>query len=154
MKLSRLLPEDYPVLKPYFSRQKYQICYYSLSSAIAWSNQEYHPYKTVIDDAVVIGCEFTHHKENRHLLLPISPTKEFTPEALQKLASELGFENFWFVPEAYIQTYGRERIDSIFRITKLKGYSDYIYLTRDLMNLRGNKYSKKRNLIHQFERNC
>ena len=154
MKLSRLLPEDYPILKPYFSRPKYRLCSYSLSSAIAWSNQEYQPYKMVTDDAVVIGCEFTKNKENRHLMLPISPAKEFTPEALQELASDLGFTNFWFVPEEYIRTYGEERVASIFQITEQKGYSDYIYLTRDLMNLKGNKYSKKRNLIHQFERNC
>ena len=153
MKLSRLLPEDYPILKPYFSKQKYRLCYYSLSSAIAWSNQEYQPYKTVTNDAVVIGCEFTKNKENRHLLLPISPTKEFPPEALKGLASDLGFTNIWFVPKEYIQTYGEERIASLFQITKQKGYSDYIYLTRDLINLKGNKYSKKRNLIHQFERN-
>lgn len=153
MKLSRLLPEDYPILKPYFSRPKYRLCSYSLSSAIAWSNHEYQPFKMVTDDAVVIGCEFTKNKENRHLMLPISPAKEFTPEALQELASDLGFTNFWFVPEEYIRTYGEERVASIFQITEQKGYSDYIYLTRDLMNLKGNKYSKKRNLIHQFERN-
>ena len=154
MKLSRLLPEDYPILKPYFSSQKYRLCSYSLSSAIAWSDQEYQPYKMVTEDAVIIGCEFASDKKNRHLLLPISPSKEFTPEALQELAIDLGFKNFWFVPEEYIQTYGKKRVASVFQITQQREYSDYVYLTRDLMNLKGNKYSKKRNLIHQFERNC
>lgn len=154
MKLSRLIPEDYSILKPYFRSQKYPLCSYSLSSAIAWSNQEYRPYKAVTDDAVIIGCEFTMNKENRHLLLPISPAKEFTPEALKELASDLGFTNFWFVPEEYIRTYGKKRVASIFQITEQKGFSDYIYLTHDLMNLKGNKYSKKRNLVHQFERSC
>ena len=153
MTLSRLIPEDYPSLKPYFEGQKYRLCFYSLSSAIAWSNQQYQPYKSVIDDAVVIGCEFSTEKENRHLLLPVSPAKEFTPEELRDLALDLGFSRFWFVPEEYILTYGRERIASIFQITEQKGYSDYIYHTHDLMLLKGNKYSKKRNLIHQFERN-
>jgi len=152
MKMKQLKISDYPDLKRFFKRSKYRLCEYSLPLIIVWSNDEYQPYGTIDGDALIAGAEFTTCKENRHLLLPISPSREYTPEELRDLAIDLGFQDFWCVPEDYIETYGKRQIKTYFTVTRQKGYDDYIYLTEDLINLTGNKYSKKRNLIHQFEK--
>ena len=51
-----------------------------------------------------------------------------------------------------MDTYNQSRVNAFFRITQQNEYEDYIYLTEDLSQLKGNKYSKKRNLINQFHR--
>jgi hypothetical protein len=152
MVLKPITPADYPRFKRFFERQKYRLCEYSLPSILVWSNQEYQPYGAVDGDSLVIAAEFTTQKEKRHLILPVSPVREHTPEDLRELAAELGYESYWFVPGDYIKRYGRKRIESCFTAAEQRGYNDYVYLTADLSDLKGNKYSKKRNLIHQFER--
>ncbi len=152
MTLAPLTPADYRRFRPFFRHQRYRLCTYSLPSIIVWKNEEYQPCATVREDALIIGTEFTHHRENRHLILPVSPDKEFPPEALYDLALSLDFERYWFISEGYIQRFGEKRIDPLFTIAPHPEYDDYIYLQSDLVDLSGNKYSKKRNLIKQFQR--
>jgi hypothetical protein len=143
---------DYSRLKPFFKNQRYALCVYSLPSILAWSNEYYKPYGVVENDALIIAAEFSEKKENRHLILPVSPSKEYSPPELYELAKKLGFSSYWFVPGGYIERYEKNSIKSLFRITVQKEYEDYVYETADLAELKGNKYSQKRNLIHQFER--
>jgi len=153
MQLKPITPADYTELKPFFENQQYRLCEYALPLVIVWSNIEYRPYGAVDGESLIVAAEFCIHKENRHLILPISPTKRHTPEDLYRLCEKLGFASFWFVPEDYIKTYGKKRIGAFFTVSDQPGYNDYVYLADDLIDLKGNKYSKKRNLIHQFERN-
>lgn len=153
MTLKPITPADYPRLKPFFRRQQYRLCEYSLPLVIVWHNAEYQPYGAIEGESLIIGAEFSVQKENRHLILPVSPSKEHAPEDLKDLAEKFGFESFWFVPEDYIKAYGKKRIGAFFTIEEQPGYNDYVYRTEDLITLKGNKYSKKRNLIHQFEKN-
>ncbi len=152
MKLEKLRIEDYPKLKKYFEQPKYKLCEYSLPSILVWANEEYQPYGMVDNNALVVAAEFTQHREKRHLMLPISPSHEFLPEALHDLATRLGFDQYWFVPEDYLKRHDQGRINNYFKILPQKEFDDYVYLTEDLIHLKGNKYSKKRNLIHQFEK--
>lgn len=152
MKLTPLKPTDYPELKPFFRDQRHRLCAYSLVSVLTWSTQEYQPHGTIWEDSLIIGAEFRTHRENRHLLLPISPTHEHGPEKLREIAEKLGFTSYWYASEDYIKTYGRDRIASVFTITEQEAFHDYIYRTEDLSSLKGNRYSKKRNLIHQFKK--
>lgn len=153
MVLKPITPADYPRLKRFFEGQKYRLCEYSLPLIIVWNNTEYHPYGAIDGESLIIGAEFATQKENRHLILPLSPVKEHTPEELRDLAEKFGFQSFWFVTEDYINTYGKKRIGSFFTVAEQKGFNDYVYRAEDLIELKGNKYAKKRNLIHQFEKN-
>lgn len=152
MKMKEITYSDYSSLKKYFKNQRYMLCVYSLPSIIAWSNEYYIPYGITENDTLIIGAEFTKQKEKRHLILPVSPSGEYSPKELRRLAEKYGFDNYWFVPGKYIDIYGKKEVESYFRITLQKEYSDYVYLKSDLSELKGNRYSQKRNLIHQFER--
>jgi len=128
------------------------LCYYSLPSILTWSNRFYQPYGATENDALIVGVEFEERKEERHLLLPLSPERSFSPEELRHLAKSLEFDAFRFVSEEYLTDHGRDGIEAFFDITEQQGYEDYLHLVSDLSELKGNKYSKKRNLINQFKR--
>jgi hypothetical protein len=143
---------DYPALKKYFSHQRYNLCVYSLPSVMAWRNEKYMPCGMVENDALIVGAEFTEEKDKRHLILPVSPSREYAPDELYGLAERLGFKSYWFVPGEYFEKFGEKKIGSLFSIAEQKEYADYVYLKEDLAELKGNRFSQKRNLIHQFKR--
>lgn len=153
MKFREITFDDFPKLSAFFKKQPYRLCVYSLSSLMAWSTDEYQPYGTIVDDMLVTGCEFSTKRKNRHLLLPLSCNGTPTPEKLCDLAHRFDFDKYWFVPEDYIEAFGKDRIREWFSIREQTEFHDYIYLTEDLASLKGNKFSKKRNLINQFNRN-
>ncbi len=150
MKMEPVTFEDYQRWVPFFRDQPYRLCAYSLPSIIAWSNDIFHPIGAVVDDLAVFGAEFPKEPERRHLILPVSPERDLSPEDLADLARAGGFPAFWFVPECYIERWGEERVGALFSIEEQTAYEDYIYRSHDLSELKGNRYAKKRNLIHQF----
>ena len=150
MTLEPLTFDHYEKLKPFFRAQRYPLCSYSLPSIIAWSNDSYHPLWTVADDALVVAAEFRRRRDLRHLILPVSPQKEFSPRQLRRLAEDLGYEEYWFVCGDYLDRHGRAEVETFFDIEPQTEYDDYVYRARDLAELRGNRYAKKRNLIKQF----
>jgi hypothetical protein len=64
----------------------------------------------------------------------------------------LGFSQFWFVPQQYLDTYAADELDTYFKVQRHSELDDYVYLAEDLAELKGNRFSKKRNLINQFTR--
>jgi hypothetical protein len=65
---------------------------------------------------------------------------------------QLDYPEYWFVPGDYLDQFESAAIEDMFFITEQPEYEDYIYLTDDLALLKGNRFSKKRNLIHQFNK--
>jgi len=152
MSFDPIKPADYPCLKKYFSHQKYRLCVYSLPSLISWSNDIYQPYGLIDGEALLISAEWRIDQKENALILPISPAQEFPPKALHDLSVRFGTKRFTFVPDNYIKEYGRLQVETFFNILPQKDYDDYVYRTQDLAQLKGNRYSKKRNLINQFKR--
>jgi hypothetical protein len=153
--MNRLRPlkeSDFDRLKPYFRHQTYRLCAYSLASILVWRSAHYHPVGTEKGGALVVGAEFADKTSHRHLLLPIQPDGHVAPEPLHRLAASLDFGSYWYVPEAYINHFGRNRIDAYFRIETQPHLDDYVYRTQDLAGLTGKRYSQKRNLINHFRR--
>ena len=152
MKFDPITFKEYPQLTRFFEHQHYRLCVYSLPSLISWNTAEYQPYAAVSGDALIAGAEFATQKENRHLILPVSPNGGYPPEELRTLAETLGFAQYWFVPEDYIDAHGRDRVAACFSIHRQPEFDDYVYHAEDLALLSGNRYAKKRNLINQFKR--
>jgi uncharacterized protein len=152
MKFKQLKPSDYAAYLPYFKDQRYPMCAYSLSSIIAWSNNEYTPFGAEYDDALIVAAEFKEEKKNQHLILPIAPQRVFTPEELAAVANRAGYTEYWFVPENYMEEVGEDALKRYFTVKHQGAFDDYIYRVEDLAGLKGNRYSKKRNLINQFRR--
>lgn len=152
MNLQPITLEDYKKLLPFFKNQSYPLCAYSLPSIIAWTAECYYPVAAVSRDSLIVGAENISDRKQRHLLLPISPEKDWNPEELHELILDSGFEYFRFVPESWVLEKGRENLEKFFEIREQPGLFDYVYAKDDLAELKGRKYSKKRNLISQFEK--
>jgi hypothetical protein len=45
-----------------------------------------------------------------------------------------------------------QEIESFFKVNEQTEFDDYVYLTEDLAHLKGNKFTRQRNLIHQFSK--
>ena len=148
--MKKLFPENFSQYKAYFNNQRYEISTYSLASILAWSNQVYHPYGMVRENVLIVGVKFNDPEKPHHLILPISPDGDYTPEELHDLALELGYTSFQFVPEDYLHQFDKWQIEDLFQVQPQAEYHDYVYRTNDLAQLKGNRYSKKRNLIRQF----
>lgn len=152
MKFTQLTPPDYITYRPFFDNQRYELCAYSLPSIIAWTNTEYVPYGAAYKDTFVVAAEFENLKQNRHLLLPITPERMVPPEELVAVAREAGHTQYWFVPQSYVDHFGDDVLRHHFEVVFQAAYDDYVYRVDDLAELKGNRYSKKRNLINQFVR--
>lgn len=153
MRFAPLTFADYPRLKPFFANQPHRLCAYALPSVLAWTTHAYQPHGKIEGDRLLISCEFANNPDNRHLLLPLLPSGvTVSPEDLARIAAAEGFRRYRFVPQDCLETWGRQAVEALFTVTAQPDYDDYIYHTADLAWLKGNRYAKKRNLIHQFER--
>jgi uncharacterized protein len=150
--LKKLTVESYGTLKGYFEKQPYRISSYSLPSIIAWNNACNQSYYDVMDHTVIISTEAIGNPENHYLIMPIRPSGLPTADSLRELVLKTGYKKICFVPEDYISEMGRSKLALFFDIIEQPEFEDYIYLTKDLSELKGNRYAKKRNLIHQFTR--
>jgi uncharacterized protein len=150
--MKKLTLEDYPLLRPYFACQPYGLCTYSLPSMIVWSNHVFQTFYAIENDSVIITNDSGCRPEENHMLLPVGPNGMPAPEGLAALASQTGYRQFRSVPEDYLEQMGREKIGRYFIVSEQPEYDDYVYLTEDLSQLKGNRYAKKRNLLHQFSR--
>ncbi len=152
MNFKPLTVSDYAVLKTFFTEQPYNLCIYSPASLIAWSNRTFRSFYAIMDGVLFIACERENHPEDRHLILPISQKRLNTSSELHRFARQLGYKQYWYVPEDFLETLDRSELETLFVLEEQKEFADYIYLSEDLIRLKGNKFAKKRNLINQFFR--
>ncbi|MHB8908316.1 MAG: DUF2156 domain-containing protein [Syntrophales bacterium] len=152
MNLKPVTVSDYEILKPFFVDQPYSLSIYSPASLIAWSNQIFQAYYSVVDGILFIVCEAEKNPQDTHLILPISKTGPCSPSDLHRYARQFGFERYWYAPGDYLSTFDHSELEALFLCKEQTEFDDYVYLTDDLIRLKGNKFSKKRNLINQFTR--
>jgi uncharacterized protein len=149
MNFTPLTLSDFNALKPLFDRQPYELCPYLLSSMIAWRSDSCEVFKATYEDDLIISGRI---KDSRFLYLPISPMDHVQPQRLRDLSEAAGIDTIFPVPDQYLLHHGREQVAALFDIDEEAKHSDYVYRVEDLAELKGNLYSKKRNLINQFER--
>jgi uncharacterized protein len=145
-------PLDYPKLKHFFAEQPHNLSIFSLLSVIVWSNCVYKTYYALDGDRLIISNESCADPDERYLILPLSTSEIFTPEHLYDVAIDLGYRHYWFVPGDYLESMGQKKTEHWFQIIEQPEYEDYIYLAHELVQLKGNRFARKRNLIHQFIR--
>lgn len=151
MNFNKLEIADYGSLKPYFANIPYRLSVYSLSSIIAWSNCVFEAGYSVTGGLLVIANESELRPDDRHLILPLPLDGDVSPESLRAIAVQSGFPRYWCVAGDYVERH-RQALESMFILEEQEEFEDYVYLAEDLATLKGNRYVRKRNLIHQFQR--
>jgi hypothetical protein len=152
MNFKPLTVSDYAAIKVFFTGQPYNLSIYSPASLIAWCNRIFVNRYAIADGILFITGEAEDRPKDRHLILPLSKDRIYTPEELHRFAGKLGFERYWYVPGDYLDSVDRSELETLFIMEEQREFADYIYLAEDLAGLKGNRFSKKRNLIHQFFR--
>ena len=152
MTFKLLAPDHFDTYIPYFKNQSYDLCIYTLPSLIVWTNSMARHFVQQREDMLLIYIDYPRWDFPPHLIMPISPGRIIHPEELTEICLSTDFRTLTNVPESYVQKFGTESVASFFQIELQPEYEDYVYKTDDLSFLRGNKYAKKRNLIHQFEK--
>jgi hypothetical protein len=151
MDFSKLEIEHYHELKPFFKHQTFTLSSYSLQSLIVWRDLGGFELRyKVVEGNLWFYAYHAKRPHLSHLILPIGERK-LSPRELHKKACEFDVAQYWFVPENYVEKH-REALEHYFELREQPEYEDYIYRTTDMAELAGKKYSKKRNLISQFER--
>jgi uncharacterized protein len=148
---------DYSRLSGFFTEQKYRLSAYSLPSLIVWSNHiyeaEYALAESALDgEALIVANQCRLRPGDSYLLLPISPRRNYAPAELSDLAQQANLKDFWYVPEDYLERYGRDAVESFFLIAEQPELDEYLYRTEDLAILKGNRYASKRNWINRFSK--
>jgi hypothetical protein len=143
---------DYGTIRPFFAQNPYNLSIYSPASLIAWSNQMQTAGYDIFNGTLLVSGELTGHTDERYLILPVSAEPPRSAVELHSLARKLEFDRYWYVPGDFLETLDFSELNRLFILKEQPEYEDYIYLADDLMHLRGNRFSKKRNLMHQFSR--
>jgi hypothetical protein len=152
MNFKPLQIEDYTALKPFFERQVYDLSPYSLLSLFAWNGHVYNTSWRTEGPSAILAFQSDRDPQDRYLVLPVPPPEGLEAEDLARLAGRAGIPTFWHVPDDWVGRLGRPALEARFHLSEQREYEDYVYRTADLAELRGNRYARKRNLIHQFEK--
>ncbi|MDD4003949.1 MAG: phosphatidylglycerol lysyltransferase domain-containing protein [Elusimicrobiaceae bacterium] len=146
-----LSPSDGTLLSGYFAGQKYRLSSYSPGVVSVWNNCAYSNFFAETPHGLLISEQSVTEPDARWLLLPVGGA-EPAPPALAALARSAGIGRYRFVPGGYLERVPAAELEKFFIATRERNCDDYIYRRADLADLSGHRYSKKRNLIRQFER--
>jgi hypothetical protein len=151
MEFTPILPSDFSRLKKYFEEQKYRLSAYSPSGIIVWGNNIYKAEYVLDGDTLIISNRCITRPGESYLLLPISQRRNYSPSDLRDLARKAELDTYWYVPQEYLEEHESE-IRLLFQVTEQPELEEYLYKTKDLALLRGNRYASKRNWVNRFEK--
>lgn len=146
MDFKKISLEDLDKIKP-FLRAQYRSCDFSVLGVFMWS--DYFGYEYCVEDGVLYMRERSRYPDAEYdYLLPLSFERELGGCVERLLEHTEGRLTMSLVPE---QALAQLRQSFELSAEEVRSIADYMYKAEDLAFLAGKKYSKKRNLIHQFE---
>ncbi len=147
MDFKKITLSDVAALRPYLLGQ-YRSCDYSVLGIFMWADR--FGYEYCISGGVLFMRERARHGGEYDYLLPLGEGSLCSRvEALREAVG--GQLTMSLVPEEAVSEL---RQSFAFTAEEEPNIADYMYKAEDLAYLAGKKYSKKRNLIHQFEKLC
>lgn len=146
MDFKKIEISDINIIQQFLSKQPYITCDYTILGLYMWI--EFFQYKFAIENDVLYLCETVNGTTK--YFVPVSKSISVS-ECIKKLICENNASGsktiLCAVPEILIQP-----LQSEFTLSASpnRDWADYLYDAQALLSLSGKKYSKKRNLIHQF----
>lgn len=125
-----------------FTKGKFSTCDYNFTNLFLWSQGENIHYK--IEDNVLIMCGTFVNDE--YYFMPI-PKDDSATGAMKDVVRELLQSNkkIVLVPEEW-----KEKLEDTFTLEERRDSYDYVYSIESLAYLKGRKYAKKKNRVHNF----
>jgi len=134
------------MLRDYLHKYPRENCDYTITNIISWG-QIYDNHFLMYKDRLVIF-----NPKYQYILYPLG--EELSPIELKELV--LSFRPYYpeaeliLLPEDYITRH--PELEEYFELRDDRDWADYIYSTQSMVELRGKKLAKKKNLISQFRR--
>ncbi|MEF3279581.1 MAG: phosphatidylglycerol lysyltransferase domain-containing protein [Elusimicrobiota bacterium] len=151
MELKKIEKKDIPIIKSFLSNFPLTNSAYAISNIYLWNNCIYEVRFGIVDDIMIITEDIINQPNSNRIAFPISK-EEISVLFLKEILIKTGYRYVYYVNEKYVKKYENE-ILKYFNIYLNEGYADYVYDAFQLATLKGSKYSGKRNLIKQFEKN-
>jgi hypothetical protein len=134
------------MLREYLGKWPREHCDYTITNLIVWGKIYHNHYLIHKERLVVLNPKY------QYILFPVGPY--LSPKELKDLV--LMFRPYY--PEAQIILYPHDyceqypEVHEIFEIFEDRDWADYVYSVESMVQLRGKKLAKKKNLISQFRR--
>ena len=140
--------EDKAVMQDYLRRYPQRVSGYSFASLAAWAEPYGVMWSRVTPECLLLSRTLGEDGE-RHLLQPIGQPSIACCADLLAEAARLPYRlKMVYVAKSYIEQ--NREFCGRFTAEEDRGGANYIYLARDLAELPGGNYAKKRNLVAQF----
>jgi hypothetical protein len=137
------------VLQDYLRRYPQRVSGYSFASLAAWAQPYGVMWAQVGPECLLLSRTLGHAGGERHLLQPIGQPTAACCAGLLAEAALLPYPlKMVYVAREYIEK--NADFCAQFTAEEDRGGANYIYLARDLAELAGGRFGKKRNLIAQF----
>jgi len=144
---SPLKPEDIGVLSGFLKRYPQQLTGYTFASLAAWNTFFHYKWIFAAPESLLISCILDSDAHPR-LLQPIGQLSAELIDTLIKRAADLNYPlKIIGVSEQFLKE--NPAFAESFYVVEDRAVSNYLYSAQALAQLRGRKYSKKRNLISQ-----
>ena len=140
---------DKAMLEDYLRRFPQRISGYTFASLAAWSQPFSITWFRLGPKCLLLSRTVPEAGGERHLLQPIGVPTDACCEDIMTEAARLTYRlKILYVARAYMDQIGT--LCRQFEAEEDRGGANYLYLARDLADLPGRNYAKKRNLIAQF----
>ncbi len=148
MQFQPITVENYADIVPYFYNKKTVAADYSALYFHMWN--KFLRTEFAIEDGVLYL-----RRSTRHGTFYYPPLRCESDDLLADIPLLANVAEGTSVSLCAIPDHEAERVESTYTVLEKdtsRRYADYIYAAEDLATLRGHRYNKKRNLVHQFEK--
>jgi len=139
----KLAFDDLNVISKHLELINPKICELSMANIFMWSKFD-NPHIAVINENLCV--QIKPENEESYFLEPIGNSK--LPETIEVCLKHA--KKFSRISEHFVSHFDRSK----YNIFPLRAHFDYIYLTKELAELKGKKYDGKRNHIKKFQKYC
>ena len=140
--------QDLNTIEPYFRFQQSRICDDTPGVALMWRDY-FHTTFAVFGDSLIFRLRFA--SGITAFEVPLGGDTAAALEQIELFCKASGLPLVYCnVPDCSLPIL-RERYPDVF-IQPSRDWSDYLYLTEDLLNFKGKKYDGQRNHIHRFQK--
>ncbi|NMD12881.1 MAG: DUF2156 domain-containing protein [Candidatus Cloacimonetes bacterium] len=146
LKLEPLTTAQIPLLREFLSRYPRQSCDYNICNLLSWGKIYNNQYTLWEGHLVLVNPQYS------YLLYPVGPGlgADKTRELFDLYREDAPEAKLLIIPENWQESC--PGLDRHFEISDDRDWYDYVYATEKMVNLRGKKLTKKKNLISQFRR--
>jgi hypothetical protein len=146
LKLEPLTTAQIPLLREFLSRYPRQSCDYNICNLLSWGKIYNNQYTLWEGHLVLVNPQYS------YLLYPVGPGlgADKTRELFDLYREDAPEAKLLIIPENWQESC--PGLDRHFEINDDRDWYDYVYATEKMVNLRGKKLTKKKNLISQFRR--